>query len=241
MSAFLDKLQTDRDTQIMTVCVAFFLIAFPAYFALASSIKDLGVLGGEVGTYEVMVNETVVKVGSIELSIGDGDSADASFNTDAVKDQISGKHVAIARLVYSWAETNEDTQTGPGGGAQCDEVSADYDLSGATHNESSDTGSESWTENGNCASEVSHAIEFMMIDNYSSNNTTYENMTEEQVLSKYGNMELGLGSFMTTVSVTADKGSSPFFGDNDDPGEDVTITLELVVISVTIEKSESDA
>ena len=239
MSAFLDKLQTDRDTQIMTVCIAFFLIAFPAYFALASSIKDLGVLGGEVGTYEVMVNETVVEVGSIELSIGDGDSADASFNTDAVKDQLSGKHVAIARLVYSWAETNEETQFGAG--AQCDEVSADYDLSGATHNESSDTGSESWTENGNCASEVSHAIEFMMIDNYSSNNTTYENMTEEQVLSKYGNMELGLGSFMTTVSVTADKGSSPFFGDNDDPGEDVTITLELVVISVTIEKSESDA
>ena len=239
MSAFLDKLQTDRDTQIMTVCIAFFLIAFPAYFALASSIKDLGVLGGEVGTYEVMVNETVVEVGSIELSIGDGDSADASFNTDAVKDQLSGKHVAIARLVYSWAETNEETQIGAG--AQCDEVSADYDLSGATHNESSDTGSESWTENGNCASEVSHAIEFMMIDNYSSNNTTYENMTEEQVLSKYGNTELGLGSFMTTVSVTADKGSSPFFGDNDDPGEDVTITLELVVISVSIEKSESDA
>ena len=185
------------------------------------------------------MNETVVEVGSIELSIGDGDSADASFNTDAVKDQLSGKHVAIARLVYSWAETNEETQIGAG--AQCDEVSADYDLSGATHNESSDTGSESWTENGNCASEVSHAIEFMMIDNYSSNNTTYENMTEEQVLSKYGNTELGLGSFMTTVSVTADKGSSPFFGDNDDPGEDVTITLELVVISVSIEKSESDA
>ena len=239
MSAFLDKLQTDRDTQIMTVCIAFFLIAFPAYFGLASSIKDLGVLGGEVGTYEVMVNETVVEVGSIELSIGDGDSADASFNTDAVKDQLSGKHVAIARLVYSWAETNEETQIGAG--AQCDEVSADYDLSGATHNESSDTGSESWTENGNCASEVSHAIEFMMIDNYSSNNTTYENMTEEQVLSKYGNMELGLGSFITTVSVTADKGSSPVFGDNDDPGEDVTVTLELIVISVTIEKSESDA
>ena len=239
MSAFLDKLQTDRDTQIMTVCIAFFLIAFPAYFGLASSIKDLGVLGGEVGTYEVMVNETVVEVGSIELSIGDGDSADASFNTDAVKDQLSGKHVAIARLVYSWAETNEETQIGAG--AQCDEVSADYDLSGATHNESSDTGSESWTENGNCASEVSHAIEFMMIDNYSSNNTTYENMTEEQVLSKYGNMELGLGTFMTTVSVTADKGSSLVFGDNDDPGEEVTVTLELVVISVAIEKSESDA
>ena len=239
MSAFLDKLQTDRDTQIMSVCIAFFLIAFPAYFGLASSIKDLGVLGGEVGTYEVMVNETVVEVGSIELSIGDGDSADASFNTDAVKDQLSGKHVAIARLVYSWAETNEETQIGAG--AQCDEVSADYDLSGATHNESSDTGSESWTENGNCASEVSHAIEFMMIDNYSSNNTTYENMTEEQVLSKYGNMELGLGSFITTVSVTADKGSSLVFGDNDDPGEEVTVTLELVVISVAIEKSESDA
>ena len=67
-------------------------------------------------------------------------------------------------------------------------------------------------------------------------------MTEEQVLSKYGNMELGLGTFMTTVSVTADKGSAPFPpGDNDDPGEDVTVTLELVVISVTIEKSESDA
>ena len=239
MSAFLDKLQTDRDTQIMTVCIAFFLIAFPAYFALASSIKDLGVLGGEVGTYEVMVNETVVEVGSIELSIGDGDSADASFNTDAVKDQLSGKHVAIARLVYSWAETNEETQIGAG--AQCDEVSADYDLSGATHNESSDTGSESWTENGNCASEVSHAIEFMMIDNYSSNNTTYENMTEEQVLSKYGNMELGLGTFMTTGSVTADKGSSLVVCDNDDPGVEVTVTLELVVISVTIEKSESDA
>ena len=66
-------------------------------------------------------------------------------------------------------------------------------------------------------------------------------MTEEQVLSKYGNMELGLGSFMTTVSVTADKGSSLVFGDNDDPGEDVKVTLELVVISVTIEKSESNA
>tara|TARA_Y100000994_G_C15617367_1_gene411520 strand:+ start:259 stop:978 length:720 start_codon:yes stop_codon:yes gene_type:complete len=238
MSAFLDKLKTDQDTQIMTVCVAFFLIAFPAYFAVASSIKDVGVLGGEVGTYEAMVNETVVEVGSIELSIGDGDSADASFNTDAVKDQLSGKHVAIARLVFTWQETNEDTQIGAG--AECDEVSADYDLSGATHNESSDTGSESWTENGNCANEVSHTIEFKMIDNYSSNNTTYEDMTEEEVMSKYGNMDLGRGSFMTTVSVTADKGSSPVFGENDDPGEDVTVTLELVVILVTIEKSESD-
>ena len=47
--SLIDKLQSDRDTQISAVCIVFFVIAFPVYFGLAASLTDLGALPGPKG------------------------------------------------------------------------------------------------------------------------------------------------------------------------------------------------
>jgi hypothetical protein len=236
----MTKLQSNRDTQISAVCIVFFIIVFPAYFAVASSMSGLGTLPGPEGKYKATVTETNLTLGEDELDLDDGQAQTIGFNTDSLSAEIGDSYIAIVRFTFSWAETNEQGQ----GQDQCDEVSIEIDMTGVAHNVSNIT-TEQYDESGNCATAVEHVIEFEMIRNYSQINSTHENVTELEAITAYDDMGYGRGTYNITVEVTADEGELvPFIPgpvvNNNDPGETVSVKIELITIRVSVEQLASD-
>ena len=239
--SLMQKLQSDRETQISAFCIAFFVIAFPAYFAVAASLTDLGVLPGPKGTYEATVAESNLTLGESELVLEDGQPQTISFDTNTISGDLEGSYIAYVRFTISWAETNEQGQ----GQDQCDEVSLEIDMTGVAQNTTNIT-TEQYDESGNCADGVEHMLEFEMIHNYSQINNTHEDVTESEAIAAYDDMGYGRGVYNITVEVTADEGQAvpgPFdqgpLGNNDQ-GETVTVKVELITIKVAVEMLESN-
>ena len=69
---FIDDIKEDRDLQIQTACVAFFLLIFPLYFfsVAAGTVSPAGM--GGVGTYSVSGEITYIDFESGEETIADG-------------------------------------------------------------------------------------------------------------------------------------------------------------------------
>jgi hypothetical protein len=239
--SLMDKLQSDRDTQISAVCIVFFVIAFPVYFGLAASLTDLGVLPGPKGQYEATVVESNLTLGESELDLQDGEAQTISFDTNSVAADLEGSYIAYVRFTISWAETNEQGQ----GQDQCDEVSVEIDMTGVAHNVS-DITTKQYDESGNCATAVEHVIEFEMIQNYSQINSTHDMVTESEAIAAYDDMGYGRGVYNITVEVTADEGQfvpvvpGVFVNGNNDPGETVTVKVEFITIKVAVELLESN-
>ena len=103
----MEKLQSDRDTQISAFCIVFFVIAFPVYFGMASSLTDLGELPGPKGDYEATVVESNLTLGESELNLDDGEPQTISFDTNTIAADLEGSYIAYVRFTISWAETNE--------------------------------------------------------------------------------------------------------------------------------------
>ena len=241
--SLIDKLQSDRDTQISAACIVFFVIAFPVYFGLAASLTDIGALPGPKGTYEATVVESNLTLGESELDLDDGEPQTISFDTNTISADLEGSYIAYVRFTISWAETNE-------GGAspaqeQCDEVSIEIDMTGVAHNVSNIT-TEQYDESGNCADGVEHMLEFEMIHDYSQINNTHEDVTESEAIAAYDDMGYGRGIYSITVEVTADEGQvlpvgpSPGPTGNNDQGEIVTVKVEFITIKVDVELLESN-
>jgi hypothetical protein len=239
--SLMDKLQSDRDTQISAACIVFFVIAFPVYFGIAASIGDLGVLPGPKGDYEATVSETNLTLGENELDLQDDEPQTISFDTDSIATDLEGSYIAYVRFTISWAETNEQGQ----GQDQCDEVSIEIDMNGVAHNVSNIT-TEQYDENGNCADGVEHVIEFEMIHNYSMINSTHNDVTESEAIAAYDDTGYGRGVYNITVEVDADAGQitpggpSPGPLGNNDQGETVTVKVEFITIKVAVEMLESN-
>jgi hypothetical protein len=236
----MDKLQSDRDTQISAACIVFFVIAFPVYFGIAASIGDLGVLPGPKGDYEATVSETNLTLGENELDLQDDEPQTISFDTDSIATDLEGSYIAYVRFTISWAETNEQGQ----GQDQCDEVSIEIDMNGVAHNVSNIT-TEQYDENGNCADGVEHVIEFEMIHNYSMINSTHNDVTESEAIAAYDDMGYGRGVYNITVEVDADEGQvlpgpGILVNGNNDQGETVTVKVEFITIKVAVEMLESN-
>ena len=239
--SLIDKLQSDRDTQISAVCIVFFVIAFPVYFGLAASLTDLGVLPGPKGTYEATVAESNLTLGESELDLDDGEPQTISFDTNTIAADLEGSYIAYVRFTISWAETNEQGQ----GQDQCDEVSVEIDMTGVAQNTTNIT-TEQYDESGNCADGVEHMLEFEMIHDYSQINNTHEDVTESEAIAAYDDMGYGRGVYNITVEVDADEGQffpvgpSPGPTGNNDQGETVTVKVELITIKVDVELLESN-
>jgi hypothetical protein len=239
--SLIDKLQSDRDTQISAACIVFFVIAFPVYFGLAASLTDMGTLPGPKGTYEATVGESNLTLGESELDLQDGEAQTISFDTNSVAADLEGSYIAYVRFTISWAETNEQGQ----GQDQCDEVSVEIDMTGVAHNVS-DITTEQYDESGNCATAVEHVIEFEMIQNYSQINSTHDMVTESEAIAAYDDMGYGRGVYNITVEVDADEGQAvpgpinqgPL--GNNDQGETVTVKVEFITIKVAVEMLESN-
>ena len=70
----LDDLMENRDAQITLACIAFFVLAFPAYFYVAAGNAD-GTLSGGVADYQVNSEMAYVFLDAGSESIADGDTS----------------------------------------------------------------------------------------------------------------------------------------------------------------------
>ena len=69
---FIDNIKVDRDLQIQTLCVAFFLVIFPLYFFSVAAGTDSPAGMGGVGKYSVSGEMTYIDFDEGGEYIADG-------------------------------------------------------------------------------------------------------------------------------------------------------------------------
>lgn len=220
--SLLDDLQEDRDTQIKAVCIAFFLIAFPVYFNMASSLKDVGSLGGSsgpVGNYSVDGTYSYHAIGDDIVYVEDGTTVSISANSDAgdVDDDLNIVGVRVS-MTYAEDETSQN----------CLGPNAPDDISGTiTHGE--------YTNTSVGQNPGSHAVEANWHDN-SIIGTNVSDMSESEIIALLDGDGVGFGVHDLDIMVTANQGPTtpPVFCNRDDGGEEVEYIIELVSLEYTI-------
>ncbi|MDG1558907.1 MAG: hypothetical protein P8R03_05255, partial [Candidatus Poseidoniaceae archaeon] len=99
-----DEFKSDSDKQIMTACIVFFLLAFPAYFSFAASGVDGAAGMGGVRDYEVSGELTYVELASGGEYIADGTTLDIEdLHTDAI-DGADDMNIVGVRLTMTYGE-----------------------------------------------------------------------------------------------------------------------------------------
>ena len=111
---FIDDIKVDRDLQIQTACVAFFLLIFPLYFfsVAAGTVSPAGM--GGVGKYSVSGELTYIDFESGEETIADGSPLVIDLNTDAL-DDIADKNIVGVLVSMSYGEDETESSTTPFG------------------------------------------------------------------------------------------------------------------------------
>ena len=220
----IDDLKENKDAQITVACIAFFLIAFPTYFSIAADRAD-GTLGGGVGDYQVNGEVTYVTLDSGSEFIGNGETWEMTYNTDAVNNAADLNIVGI-RISMSYGEDETSNGLGcaaPGAG----NPAADTITGTANHLEF--TGSADGQNNGGSGSHQAMATWY----NESMVGAVVSDLSMNEIKAQIDSMGAGLGDHEVSISVAAQAGGS-FQCNHDDGGETVDYTVELMVFDYTI-------
>ncbi|MDB9834912.1 hypothetical protein OAC38_02650 [Candidatus Poseidoniaceae archaeon] len=217
-----DEFKSDPDKQIMTACIVFFLLAFPAYFSFAASGVDGAAGMGGVRDYEVSGELTYVELASGGEYIADGTTLDIeNLHTDAL-DGADDMNIVGVRLTMTYGE-DEQAQ-----GGLCQSGTAPDTITGtamhAGFNESA-AGQNSGT---------GHAT---TVEWYNSSMIgVISGLSEAEIIAEIDAMGAGLGMYEASIEVSAegDSCANPLLQGNGDDGEDVSYTIELIVFDYTI-------
>jgi hypothetical protein len=218
----LDDLKNNRDTQITAVCIGFFLIAFPLYFSVAASGVDGAAGMGGVRDYEVTGELTYVELASGGEYIADGITYNIeNLHTDAI-DGADDMNIVGVRLTMTYGE--DETGRGP----PCFSQTAPDTITGtamhAGFNESA-VGQNSGTGH-------STTVEWYN----SSMIGVISGLSEAEITAEIDSMGAGLGMYEASIEVSAegDSCTNPLLQGNEDDGEDVSYTVELIVFDYAI-------
>ena len=219
----LDDLKSNRDTQITVVCIVFFLIAFPGYFAMkGGDASGSGAMGG-VANYNVNGELTYVQIADGIEYIADGETLMIdNLHTDAV-DDAEDMNIVGVRVMMSYGEDES------GRGPPClSQTAADTITGSATHGEF--TGSADGQNGGqNGGHDV--VVEWF---NSSMVGATVSGLSESEIVSQIDSMGAGLGAYSAEISVSAEAGNAPGACSRSDNGEEVTYSVELIIFDYTI-------
>ena len=235
----LDDLKTNRDTQITVGCIAFFLIAFPLYFGIeGANASSSGAMGG-VADYNVNGELTYIEIADGIEYIADGDTLMIdNLHTDSV-DGAEDMNIVGVRVTMSYGEDESGEPLLPGGcvGPAGGQDGADTISGSANHgefNESADG------QNGGQNSAHNVTIEWF---NSSMVGATISGLSETEIVEQIDSMGAGLGPYSASISVTAqaDGCTNPLLADNEDDGEEVTYSVELIIFDYTIAPDFNEA
>ncbi len=232
---FIDNIKVDRDLQIQTLCVAFFLVIFPLYFFSVAAGTDSPAGMGGVGKYSVSGEMTYIDFDEGEQEIIDGTPLVIDLNTDAI-DDIADKNIVGVLVSMSYGEDETETpQTGPLGGiGTCNgptggQKAADTITGTASHLNFSNSAD---GQNGGGGAEFAHDVSTEWY-NSSMIGTDVEGLSESSIVDQLDAKGAGLGDYSIEISVTANAGGGATC-DRSDSGETVSYTIQLIVLDYTI-------
>ena len=223
----LDDLKTNRDTQITVICIAFFLIAFPGYFAMkGGNASGSGAMGG-VADYNVNGELTYIQIADGIEYIADGDTLMIDdLHTDSV-DGAEDMNIVGVRVMMSYGEDEETQGTcaGPLGGQDAADT-----ISGSAMHAGFNGTADGQNNGGNGAHDVT--VEWF---NSSMVGATVSGLSESEIVSQIDSMGAGLGAYSAEIGVSAEAGNALGPGcSRSDNGEEVTYSVELIIFDYTI-------
>ena len=227
---FIDDIKVDRDLQIQTACVAFFLLIFPLYFfsVAAGTVSPAGM--GGVGKYSVSGELTYIDFESGEETIADGSPLVIDLNTDAL-DDIADKNIVGVLVSMSYGEDETESSTTPFGtgcnGPTGGQKAADTITGTASHLNFSNS-ADGQNGGGNTGHDAS--TEWY---NSSLIGTDVEGLSESSIVDQLDAKGAGLGDYNIEISVAANAGGGATC-DRSDSGETVSYTIQLIVLDYTI-------
>ena len=220
---YSEDLKTDQRTQILTVGIILFTIAFPAYFYIAASSLEDGGMGG-VGDYKVNATFTTIELENAGEYLGDGEAFEWSLTSDSVDGEIeaAGGNVVgiLISLSYGEDESASAACLGPNG---ADTISASL-----TKGE--------WSESGDGTNPGSHEVNLSWYNDSMTTGDVVSGMSEQEINDELNFGDAGLGMYDLSVLVTAQTGSEspPILCNRNDGGEDVSWVVSLIVLDFTV-------
>ena len=179
--------------------------------------------GNVVGDYQVNGELSYVLLDSGTEYVADGTPWNETFSTDSV-DNADALNIVGLKLTLSYGE-DEESQ----GGVCQSETSADTISGTVSHLEFSLNAAGQNSEQNDGHEVVLEWYNSSMIG------TNVSGLTINEIVEQIDSMGAGLGEHTTEISVAAQGDSCIISGSNEDNGEEVTYTIELVVFDYTIE------
>ena len=225
----LDDLKSNRDTQITVVCIVFFLIAFPGYFAMkGGDSSGSGAMGG-VADYNINGELTYIQIADGIEYIQDGETLMIdNLHTDAV-DDAEDMNIVGVRVMMSYGE-DEDGQGPPTCVGPFSGQNAGDTISGTAMHAGFNGTADGQNNGGNGGHEV--VVEWF---NSSMVGAEVSGLSESEIVSQIDSMGAGLGAYSAEIGVSAEAGNAPGPGcSRSDNGEEVTYSVELIIFDYTI-------
>ena len=224
--AFINDIKNNRDTQIYVVAITFFLIAFPAYFAMASSLKEMGELPTASGDWTVTAEWSYITLAEGTQDVENDQPYTAQMNTDSVS-EAKGKNVVGVMVTLTYGE--DETANGITCGAANGNAAPD-DITGMiNHGEYSDNAT-----GQNPGEHMIMAIWYN--DLYIGENVS--NISKSTIEESLDAGDKGMGEYNFEISVNANAGNAPGACTRSDDGETVSYLVQLMVLDYTIEAYE---
>ena len=179
--------------------------------------------GNTVGDYQVNGELSYVQLDAGTEYVADGTPWNGVFFTDSI-DNADELNIVGLRISLTYGE--DET---PQGGACQSQTAADTISATASHLEFSLSG-----DGQNSGGNDGHDI---VLEWYNSTmvGTTVSGLTLNEIKEEIDSMGAGLGEHSAEISVSAQGDSCLFGGSNEDNGEEISFTVELVVLDYTIE------
>ena len=220
---FLDDVKEDQKLQVQVLCVAFFLLAFPSYFFLKAAATDDPAGMGGVGTYTVTGEFSYIDLASNSQDIADGETFTLDLNTMDLSSEDKAKNIVGVLVSMSYSETE---QSSPG----CLNSDAPDTITGAVSHLAFSNTADGQNSGGNGAHDVS--AEWY---NSSAIGEKVEGLSESQITEQLDSNGAGLGDYVVEITVNAETGgTTPLVCQRSDDGENVTYTVQLIVLDFEI-------
>ena len=223
---FIDDIKVDQELQVKTLCVAFFLVIFPLYFFSVAAGTDSPTGMGGVGSYEVSGEITYIDFDEGGEYIADGTSLIIDLNTDSLSDMEQEMNI-VGVLVSMTYDEDEQARPGP----LCLSQTAPDTIAGTASHLNFSNSADGQNGGGNGAHDVT--TEWY---NSSIIGSVVEGLSESSITDQLDAKGAGLGDYSIQIGVTAqaDSCTNPLGGQNEDNGEDVSYTIQLIVLDYSI-------
>ena len=223
---FIDNIKVDRDLQIQTLCVAFFLVIFPLYFFSVAAGTDSPAGMGGVGKYSVSGELTYIDFDEGEEDIVDSAPFTIDLNTDAL-DNLDGKNIVGVNLMLSYGENEQ-----AGSGITCTPVNSGQNQADTISGTAGHLNFSSTADGQNNGGSGEHDV---ITEWYNSSmiGSVVEGLSEADINSQLDANDAGFGDYSFEISVSSSAGGGPGC-QRSDTGETVSYTIQLIVLDYTI-------